>query len=248
MLTVGIPSYRLPRDIIQAEIEVLKAMGVVFKPGVEIGRDVTIAQLRSDGFRAFFVAIGAHECKILGVPGEDLQGVYPGVDFLREANLGKEISLGDRVVVVGGGNVAMDAVRTALRLGSKKPVVVYRRSVHEMPANEEEIEECREEGIEILTLTTPTRIIGENGRVKTIECIRMELGEPDSSGRRRPVPVAGSEFIMEVDTVIPAIGQESDWACLTEECACTLSKWGTMHVDELTFQSSDPTSSPGAMR
>ncbi|SHG08839.1 4Fe-4S dicluster domain-containing protein, partial [Desulfacinum infernum DSM 9756] len=169
-----------------------------------------------------------------------LEGVYPGVDFLREVNLGNRLFLGDRVAVVGGGNVAMDCVRTALRTGSKKPFIVYRRSLEEMPANEEEIEECHEEGIEIHTLVNPVRILGENGKVKAIECVRMELGEPDASGRRRPVPVEGSNFIMEVDAVIPAIGQESDWACLTPECACSLSDWRTLQVDPVTLQSDDP--------
>jgi len=131
-------------------------------------------------------------------------------------------------------------VRTALRTGSSKPFIIYRRSESEMPANEDEIEECREEGIEIMTLTNPVRVIAEEGKVTAIECIRMELGEPDDSGRRRPVPVKDSEFTIEVDAVIPAIGQESDWACLTEECACTLSDWGTMKVDALTHQSDDP--------
>lgn len=240
MLTVGIPSYRLPRDIIEAEIEIIKNLGVQFKTGVEIGKDITVDQLRQEGHRAIFMAIGAHECKALGIEGEDLEGVYPGVDFLREVNLGNRISLGDRVAVIGGGNVAMDSVRTALRTGSANPFVIYRRSLEEMPANEEEIEECREEGIEIMTLTAPIRIIGKNGNVKAIECIKMELGEPDDSGRRRPMPVAGSEFTLEVDTVIPAIGQESDWACLTSECTCTLSAWGTLNVDPLTLQTEDP--------
>jgi heterodisulfide reductase subunit A-like polyferredoxin len=239
MLTVGIPSYRLPRDTISAEIEIIKEMGVEFKTGVEIGKDITIAQIREQGYKAIFVGIGAHECKMLGIEGENLEGVYPGVGFLRDINLGRSVPLGDRVAVVGGGNVAMDAVRTALRTGSKKPFVIYRRSLHEMPANEEEIEECREEGIEILTLTNPTRIIGENGRVKGIECIKMQLGAPDSSGRRRPEVIPGSEFTIEVDAVVPAIGQESDWACLTPECACQLSNWGTMNVDPLTLQSHD---------
>ena len=240
MLTVGIPSYRLPRDIIEAEIQVIKNLGVQFKTGVEIGKDITVDELRKDGYKAVFMGIGAHECKALGIEGEDLAGVYPGVDFLREVNLGNRITLGDRVAVIGGGNVAMDSVRTALRTGSKNPFVLYRRTFEEMPANEEEIEECREEGIEIMTLTAPIRIIGENGKAKAVECIKMELGEPDESGRRRPVPVAGSEFTLEVDTVIPAIGQESDWACLTPECACTLSDWGTLNVDPMTLQSADP--------
>ncbi len=240
MLTVGIPSYRLPREIIEKEIQPIRDMGVQFKTGVEIGKEITVSQLRADGFKAFFIAIGSHECKILGIEGEDLKGVYPGIEFLREVNLGNRIHLGDRVAVIGGGNVAMDSVRTALRTGSKKPFVVYRRSFEEMPANKVEIKECREEGIEIMTLTNPVRIISENGKVKALECIKMELGAPDESGRRRPVPVKGSEFTIEVDAVIPAIGQESDWACLTDECACTLSDWGTINVDPVTCQTDDP--------
>ena len=240
MLSVGIPSYRLPKNTIEAEIQVIRDMGVEFKMGVEIGKDFTISQLRSQGYKAFFMGIGAQECKALGIPGEEFEGVVPGVEYLRDINLGKMVPLGDRVAVIGGGNVAMDTVRTALRNGSSKPFLIYRRSEKEMPANEEEIQECREEGIEIMTLTNPKRIIGENGRVKAVECLRMELGEPDASGRRRPVAVVGSEFILEVDAVVPAIGQESDWACLTEECACQLSDWGTMRIDPLTLQTHDP--------
>jgi heterodisulfide reductase subunit A-like polyferredoxin len=239
MLSVGIPAYRLPRDIIAKEIETIAHLGVEFRTGVELGKDVTLVQLRNEGYKAFFLGIGSHECKALGIPGEDLRGVYPGVEFLREINLGRTIELGNRVAVIGGGNVAMDSVRTALRTGSKKPVVIYRRSEAEMPASVEEIRECREENIEIMTLTAPIRIIGENGRVTGLECIRMELGEPDPGGRRRPVPVAGSQFVLDVDTVIPAIGQESNWACLTNECACTLSNWGTLNVDPVTLQTHD---------
>ena len=239
MLSVGIPSYRLPRDIIEAEIQVIKDLGVEFKTGVEIGKDFTVGQLRDQGYKAFFIGIGAQECKTLGIEGEDFEGVYPGVAFLREVNLGNRVHLGDRVAVIGGGNVAMDSVRTALRTGSKKPFIIYRRAIEQMPANAEEIEECHEEGIELMTLTNPIRVIAENGRVKAVECIRMELGEPDASGRRRPVPVEGSEFTIEVDAVIPAIGQETDWACLTDECACTLSDWGTMQVDSVTLQTAD---------
>ena len=240
MLTVGIPSYRLPRDIIDSEIQVIRDLGVQFKTGVEIGKDITVAKLREDGFSAVFLCIGSHECKPLGIEGENLDGVYAGVEFLREVNLGNRITLGDRVVVIGGGNVAMDSVRTALRTGSSNPMVIYRRSEAEMPANLEEIEECREEGIEIMTLTAPVRILGGNGKVTGIECIKMELGEPDESGRRRPAPVPGTEFVIEADTVIPAIGQESDWACLTSECACTLNEWGTIQVDPVTLQTHDP--------
>jgi len=240
MLTVGIPAYRLPRNIIEAEIQVIKDLGVEFKTGVEIGRDFTIGQLRGQGYKAFFLGIGSQECKLLGIEGEDYEGVYPGLDFLKRVNLGESVHLGDRVAVIGGGNVAMDAVRTALRTGSRKPFILYRRSRREMPANEEEIAECEDEGIEIMTLTNPVRVIADNGRVTAVECVRMELGPPDDSGRRRPVAIDGSEFTIEVDAVIPAIGQESDWACLTDECACTLSDWGTLSVDPLTLQSDDP--------
>jgi len=240
MLTHGIPAYRLPRGVIEAEIDVIRSLGVEIRLGVDIGTDLTVGQLREDGYRAFFIAVGSQECKLLGIENEDVAGVYPGIDFLRDFNSEKKPSIGDRVAVIGGGNVAMDSVRSALRLGSKQPFVVYRRSETEMPANEEEIAECREEGIEIMTLTNPVRVIEENGRVKALECIKMRLGEPDDSGRRRPEPIKGSKFVIKVDAVIPAIGQESDWACLTEECACTLSDWGTMKVDPVTFQSGDP--------
>jgi len=240
MLTLGIPEYRLPRRVIDAEIQVIRELGVAFRTGVEIGKDFTIAQLREQGYKAFFMGVGSQECKVLGIDGEDIEGVHPGVDFLRDISLGKSVKLGNRVAVIGGGNVAMDAVRTSLRIGAAKPFIIYRRSLEEMPASEEEIEECTEEGIDIMTLTNPVRVIAENGRISALECIKMQLGEPDASGRRRPEPIAGSEFIIEVDDVIPAIGQESDWACLTEECACTLTDWGTMQVDPVTLQSDDP--------
>jgi len=240
MLTLGIPPYRLPRDIIDEEIDILRQLGVEFQTGVNLGSDVTIGQLREQGYDAFFMAIGSQECKSLGIEGEEYQGVWPGVDYLLRINLGEKIDLGDRVAVIGGGNVAMDAVRTALRNGSENPFILYRRSEAEMPANAEEIEECREEGIEIMTLTHPVRVIETGGKVTAIECIRMQLGTPDDSGRRRPEPVEGSEFTIEVDALVPAIGQESDWACLTDECACTLSDWGTMDVNPVTLQTTDP--------
>ncbi len=239
MLVLGIPEYRLPRDVIEAEIQTIRDLGVAFKTGVEIGKDVTIGELRKQGFKAFFMGIGSQECKSLGIEGEEFTGVYPGMDYLRRINLGEKVPLGDRVAVIGGGNVAMDAVRTALRQGSQKPFILYRRSEAEMPASADEIAECRDEGIEIMTLTNPVRVIEKGGKVTGIECIKMALGEPDASGRRRPEPVAGSEFVIEVDAVIPAIGQESDWACLTDECACTLTDWGTMQVDPVTLQTQD---------
>jgi heterodisulfide reductase subunit A-like polyferredoxin len=240
MLAVGIPPYRLPKDILEAEIDVIRQMGVEFRTGVEIGKDITISDLRKQGYKAFFVAVGSHKSRKLGVEGEELEGVYAGVELLRDINLGTKVNLGNRVAVIGGGNVAMDVVRTAWRLGAEKPFIVYRRSLEEMPANEEEIEECHEEGIEIITLTAPVRIIGENGKVKALECIKMELGEPDESGRRRPQPIPGSEFIIEVDSVVAAIGQETDWICVESAGDCKISRRGTMEVDLLTLQSSEP--------
>jgi NADPH-dependent glutamate synthase beta subunit-like oxidoreductase len=239
MLTMGIPSYRLPREIVEAEIQLIRDMGVTMKTGVEIGKDKTIAQLREEGFKAFFIAIGTQECIRLGVEGEDLEGVYPGLDYLRQINLGEPVTLGKDIAVIGGGNVAMDAVRSARRLGAENAFILYRRGLEEMPSRAEEIEECQEEGIPIHTLTQPVRFIGENGRVKAIECVKMQLAEPDESGRRSPEPIPGTEFTMDVDAVITALGQEADWSCLTPECACTLTDWGTMHVDLLTLQSDD---------
>ncbi len=240
MLTMGIPAYRLPRQVVEAEIQLIQDMGVTMKTGVEIGKDKTIAQLRQEGFRAFFLAIGAQECIRLDVEGEDLEGVYPGLEYLRRVNLGEPVTLGKKVAVIGGGNVAIDAVRSARRLGAENAFILYRRSLEEMPSRVEEIEECREEGIPIHTLTQPVRFIGENGRVKAIECVRTRLTEPDESGRRSPEPIPGSEFTIEVDAVITALGQEADWSCLTPECACRLTEWGTMSVDPLTLQSDDP--------
>jgi NADPH-dependent glutamate synthase beta subunit-like oxidoreductase len=240
MLTLGIPSYRLPREIVEAEVQLIRDMGVTMKTGVEIGIDKTIAQLRQEGFSAFFIAIGTQECIQLGVEGEDLEGVYPGLDYLCQINLGESVPLGKDVAVVGGGNVAMDAVRSARRLGAQNAFIIYRRGVEEMPARAEEIEECQEEGIPIKTLTQPVRFIGENGRVKAIECVKMQLTEPDESGRKSPEPIPGSEFTIQVDAVITALGQEADWACLTPECTCTLTDWNTMSVDPLTLQSDDP--------
>lgn len=240
MLTAGMPSYRLPREVVNAEIQLIRDMDVTIKTGVEIGKDTTIAQLREEGFKAFFTAIGTQACLELGIEGENLEGVYGGLDYLRQINRGESVKLGKNVAIVGGGNTAMDAARSARRSGAENAFILYRRGLEEMPANAEEIKECQEEGISIKTLTQPLRFIGENGRVKAIECIKMKLTEPDESGRPKPEPVPDSVFTMEVDAVINALGQEADWACLTPECACTLSDWGTMNVDPLTLQSDDP--------
>ena len=240
MLRVGVPSYRLPREIVDAEIKMIRKMGVTMKTGVEVGKDKTVAQLRKDGFKAFFIAVGAQESVRMDVPGEDLDGVYRGLDYLRQLSLGKPMKLGKTVVVIGGGNVAMDAVRSARRLGSEKAFILYRRGLEEMPSTPEEIKQCREEKIPIKTLAQPVRFLSNNGRVKAIECVKMRLTDPDESGRRKPEPISGSEFKINVDAVITALGQESDWCCLTPECSCRLTEWGTMNIDPLTLQSSDP--------
>jgi NADPH-dependent glutamate synthase beta subunit-like oxidoreductase len=240
MLTMAIPSYRLPRDIVNAEIGLIGAMGVRLKTGVEIGKDRTFAQLREEGFKAFFVGVGTQKCLKLGIEGEDLAGIYGGLDFLKDVNLGKPVTLGKNVAVIGGGNTAIDSVRAARRIGADGAFILYRRGMEEMPARPDEVEECVDEGIPIRTLSQPVRFIGEGGRVRAVECLKVELGEPDGSGRRRPVPVKGSEFTVEVDAVINALGQEADWACLTPDCACTLTGWGTMAVDPVTFQTKDP--------
>jgi NADPH-dependent glutamate synthase beta subunit-like oxidoreductase len=240
MFTAGVPSYRLPRNIVEAEIKMVRDMDVTMKTGVEVGKDKTVAQLRKDGFKAFFLAVGAQESVRLGIPGEDMDGIYRGLDYLRQLNFGKPVRLGERVAVIGGGNVAMDAVRSARRLGSEKAFILYRRGLEEMPSTPEEIKQCRQERISIKTLAQPVRFISNNGRVKSIECVKMRLTEPDESGRRKPEPIPGSEFRVKVDAVITALGQESDWCCLTPECACTLTGWGTMKIDPLTLQSDDP--------
>ncbi|MEN6321373.1 MAG: FAD-dependent oxidoreductase [Syntrophaceae bacterium] len=240
MLSLGIPAYRLPRDVIEAEIQVISDMGVEMKTGVNIGKDVTIAQLRKEGFKAFFMGVGTQICKTVGVKGEDLEGVYPAYDFLVQANRKDPVKLGKRVAVIGGGNAAIDAARMARRLGAEEVFIAYRRGLEEMPAGALEVKEAEDEGIKIETLTYPVRFIGDNKGLKSIEFIKMRLTEPDESGRKKPEPVAGTEFTRDVDNAIVAIGQEADWTCLTPECACTVTARGTLNVDPVTLQSSDP--------
>lgn len=240
MLTRGIPSYRLPQDLVDAEIKTITDMGVNIKTSVELGKDVTVSRLRDEGYKAVFIGVGTQVCQELGIEGEDLEGVYPVLDFLARVNEGKQESPGEKVAVIGGGNAALDAVRSARRLGSDQAFIIYRRGVEDMPAIDEEIQECLEEGIPVTSLTQPVRFIGENGKVAAIECVEMKLTDLDESGRKKPEPIAGSEFTVEVDAVITALGQEADWACLTDECACQLTDFGTMKIDPLTFQSDDP--------
>jgi NADH-quinone oxidoreductase subunit F len=235
MLAVGIPEYRLPRDILAFEIENVKRAGVGIKTDTAVGRDVTLDGLRAEGYKAFFIATGAHTGLKLGVEGEDAEGVIDAVDFLREVNLGRGEKPGDRVGVVGGGNAAIDAARTALRMGASEVHILYRRTRREMPAQDEEIQAALDEGIKLHLLAAPKRVVTDGGHITAVECLRMELGEVDSSGRRRPVPVEGSEFLVELDALIPAISQEPDLAAI-EGADMEVSKWKTIVADEETLQ------------
>jgi len=215
MLAVGIPEYRLPRPIVAAEISNLEKLGVIIKTGVTFGRDIHFDSLEKEGFKAFFIATGMHRSLALRLEGEDLEGVVPGTDLLRKVALKEPLSPGNQVIIIGGGNVAIDCARTCLRLGAQRVTLLYRRSRTEMPAYNYEVEEAEKEGIEFIFLAAPTRFIGKNGRVTALEYVHMSLAEPDETGRRRPVPIEGSETIIEVDQVIPAIGQTPEPEFLT---------------------------------
>jgi len=211
-MRVGIPSYRLPREVLDSEIAAILALGVEVRTGMRLGENLSWQHL--DGYSAVFVAVGQHRSRRLNVPGEEAEGVLPGLHFLWQVNLGQQGPVGPRVVVVGGGNTAMDSARAALRLGAREVQILYRRSRHEMPAIAEEVEETEQEGIRIEFLTAPLQVLTTAGRVSGLKCTRMRLGAPDERGRRRPEAVPGSEYMMEVDTVIPALGQESDLSFL----------------------------------
>ena len=224
VLVYGIPEFRLPKSIVAKEVETLKALGVKIETNVVIGKTLTIDELFEMGFEAVFVGSGAGLPNFMRIPGESLKGVYSANEFLTRSNLMKAfnetpvtpIMKGGNVAVVGGGNVAMDAARTALRLGADKVYIVYRRSMEELPARREEVEHAEEEGIDFRLLCNPVEILGynnpddprdpKNGFVTGMKCIKMELGEPDASGRRRPVEIPGSEFVLDVDTVVMSIG------------------------------------------
>lgn len=235
MAAVGIPDYRLPREILRGEIREIEKLGVQIVYNKTFGIDFTVEDLEKDGFKAVFIGLGCHCHKKLDVEGEDqsLQGYIPGVYFLRYINLGQEIPKGKKIVVVGGGNVAMDCVRSALRMGFEDVNIVYRRSKAEMPADFVEVKEAEEEGVKFHMLTAPKRIISKDGKIVGLECIKMQLGEPDASGRRSPVPVPGSEFIIETDVLVPAIGQETDVACcVTAIQGVEITKKATILVNE----------------
>ncbi len=221
MITVGMPRFRLPREVRQADIDDIVRLGIEIKTSTPIGKDLTMEDLNRKGYKAILIATGAHKNQRLGVAGENLSGVIDSIALLQALNLKQPITVGNKVIVIGGGYTAIDSARTAVRLNCEKVTILYRRSLDEMPANAEEVTEAQEEGVEIQYLVSPVRIIGENGKVIGIECLRMGLGEPDASGRRRPIPIAGSEFCVEADTVIVAVGQRPDLSFLGESTALT---------------------------
>jgi len=247
VLTYGIPEFRLPKKIVQFEIDGIRDLGVDVKVNTLIGRTLTIEDLLARGFKAIFIGAGAGLPQFLKIPGENLGGVYSANEYLTRVNLMKAylfpeyltpVKIGKKVVVVGGGNVVMDAARVSLRLGADEVTIVYRRSEKEMPARAEEIENAKEEGVKFRLLTNPTRMIGKNGWISQIELLKMELGAPDESGRRRPVPVKGSEFLIDVDTVVVAIGNNPNPLLPRMIKGLKVEKWGGIIADPGTGQTS----------
>ncbi len=235
MLRVGIPAHRLPRDILDREIEVITNLGVKIKTNTPLCPDLTIDDLLNDGYQAVYLALGAHKGIELGIPGEKARGVRQGVDFLREVNLTGKTDIGEKVAIIGGGNVAIDVSRSAVRLGAKEVHIIYRRTRAEMPAWEEEIQATEAEGVEITYLSAPQEVLTQDGSVVGLRCIRMELGEPDSSGRRRPVPIPDSEYDIEIDQLVPAIGQRPDLSAIENVTGLKISRWGTVEADSVTY-------------
>ncbi len=236
MLTVGIPDYRLPPDIFKRDIEHIGKLGVEFKTETTVGKDLPAGKVEDD-FDAVFIATGAHISKKLDIPGEDCEGVVHGVDFLREFSLTGNANIGKNVVIIGGGNTAVDTARTAMRVGAEKVTVVYRRTREEMPAEEAEIDAMLREGVEIKYLAAPSKILSEGGKMTGVACVEMKLGEPDESGRRRPVKIDGSEFTIKADMLIPAVSQSADKK-LAEAFTLETTRWDTVQTDELTLAAS----------
>jgi formate dehydrogenase beta subunit len=239
MALVGIPPYRLPKDVLAAEVDTFNKLGVEIKLNTRLGRDITLKRLSRQGFKAIFIATGAHLGRESDIENwrEGHPGLVDGTKFLRDVNLGKKVKAKDKVMIVGGGNVAIDCARTCIRLGGKNVTIVYRRSRVEMPARKEEVEAAEEEGIKIHFLAVPVKVLTEGKRVIGAECIRMELGKPDASGRRRPVPVKGSEFTITTDMIIPAIGETPDLSFSTQGELETTEQ-GTIKVAPFTYKTS----------
>ncbi len=242
MLSVAIPEFRLPQKVIQQEIDYIAKCGVDIKYNTPIDVNFTVEDLKKDGFAAVFVAAGAQRSQRIGIPGEleDIEGFHYGLRFLRDVKVGKEVRIGRRVAVIGGGNVALDTSRTALRLGADEVNIFYRRSQDEMPVTEVEYDEAVAEGIGMNFLVSPTRIASENWKVTGLQCIRMQLGEMDASGRRRPVPIPGSEFFADADMVVAAVGQAPDLSFLPRDSALERTRWETLAVDDNTLSTNVP--------
>lgn len=244
VLVYGIPEFRLPKTLVQKEIDTIRQLGVEIKTNMVIGKILTLDELKEEGYEAIFIGTGAGLPSFMGIPGENLNGVYSANEFLTRINLMKAykfpetdtpIKIGRNVAVVGGGNVAMDAARSAKRLGAENAYIVYRRSEAEMPARLEEVHHAKEEGIIFKLLTNPAQITGtEDGWVKGMECIEMELGEPDKSGRRRPIPKPGSEHALDVETVVIAIGQSPNPLIKATTPDLDTHKWGGIITNEET--------------
>jgi heterodisulfide reductase subunit A-like polyferredoxin len=235
MLRVGIPEHRLPREVLDKEIELITNLGVEIKTGTSLGADLTIENLFDSGFKAVYIAIGAHKGIDLGIPGEKSKGVRQGVEFLQEVNLTGKAEVGKHMAIIGGGNVAIDVARCAVRLGAETVNIIYRRSRDEMPAWEEEIQAAEDEGVKITYLSAPQKVLVEDGRVVGLRCIRMQLSDVDSSGRKRPVPLPGSEYDIEIDQLVPAIGQKPDLSALEDVTGIEFTRWGTTEVDAITY-------------
>ncbi|MCK4836507.1 MAG: NADPH-dependent glutamate synthase [Candidatus Aminicenantes bacterium] len=250
VLVYGIPEFRLPKEIVRAEIGILEKMGVQFLKNIIVGKTITLEELQKQGYEASFIGSGAGLPKFMNIPGENLIDIYSSNEYLTRVNLMKAFKFpeydtpivrGNRVAVLGGGNTAMDSVRTAKRLGAERAMIVYRRSEKEMPARIEEANHAKEEGIEFLTLTNPVEYFGDSeGRVKKMKVQKMELGEPDDSGRRRPIPIVGSEYDIDVDIVVVGIGTAPNPIIPQSIPDLEVTRWGTIVVDEKTMQSSKP--------
>lgn len=246
VLKYGIPEFRLPNDIVDFEIDNLMKMGVKFRTNFLVGKTASFEDLKAEGFKAFFVGSGAGLPRFMNIPGENYNGIFSSNEYLTRVNLmnaanpdyDTPVISGKNVAVIGGGNTAMDSVRTAKRLGAKRAMIIYRRSEEEMPARVEEVKHAKEEGIEFMNLHNPLEYYAdENGRVKSMKVQKMELGEPDASGRRRPIPIEGSEFMLEADTVVVSVGVSPNPIVPSSLPKLEITDWGTIVVDKETMQS-----------
>jgi glutamate synthase (NADPH/NADH) small chain len=249
VLKYGIPEFRLPNELVDVEIEIMKKMGIKFRTNFIVGKTASFDDLKNDGYEAFFVGSGAGLPNFMNIPGENYNGIFSSNEYLTRVNLmnaadpeyDTPVISGKLVAVIGGGNTAMDSVRTAKRLGAERAVIIYRRSETEMPARIEEVKHAKEEGIEFMTLHNPLEYYAdENGRVNRMKIQKMELGEPDRSGRRRPVPMEGSEFIIDIDTVIVSVGVSPNPLIPRSLANLKVTDWGTIVVNQETMQSSVP--------